>query len=141
MYRVGVELEAPRPRTVPDAIPSHGWRTVSLVTWLATLAALVAVAISSRTIGRPLWWLGTRFHPAHPLLMLIPLALIAVPIVATWRSPGMMVRANIACSLALIATALPDLASSMSVAIAVVVVGTASLTSAIAQLLATRNYG
>lgn len=53
----------------------------------------------------------------------------------------MMVRANIACSLALIATAVPDLASSMSVAFAVVVVGTASLTSAIAQLLATRNYG
>lgn len=123
------------------SIPSHGWRTVSLVTWLGTLAAIVAIAISSRTIGRPLWWLGTRFHPAHPVLMLIPLALIAIPIVATWRAPHLMLRTNIICSILLMATALPDLGSSSSVAVAVIVIGAASLVAAIAQTLALRNYG
>lgn len=70
MYRTGVEFEPPLVQRVSQnadsqALPSHGWRTVSFISWIATLAALVAVAISSRTIGQPVWWLGPRADPHH----------------------------------------------------------------------------
>lgn len=135
-----VELTPPTVHKTPQVIPSSGWRTVSFISWIAVLAALVAVAISSRTIGRPVWWLGSRFQPAPAVFMLIPLSLVVTPLVATWRAPDIMVRTSIVCSLLLAATALPDVASSPATALGVIVVALASFLSSIAQVLVARKY-
>lgn len=145
MYREGVEFEPPTvnavsPQILPPVLPSHGWRTVSVITWIATLAALIAVAISSRTIGQPVWWLGSRVDPAPALLMLIPLTLIVVPLVATWRAPHVMVRTSLICSALLSATAFPDISNSFAIAVAVFIVGFASFLASIAQLMVMRKY-
>lgn len=145
MYREGVEFEPPTvnvvsPHTLSPVLPSHGWRTVSIITWVATLAALIAVAISSRTIGQPVWWLGSRVDPAPALLMLVPLTLIVVPLVATWRTPSAMVRTSLICSALLCATAIPDISNSAAIAIAVFIVGFASFLASIAQLMVMRKY-
>lgn len=145
MYREGVEYEPPvigsSAFSPPSpGFPSHGWRTVSFITWIATLAALVAVAISSRTIGQPVWWLGSRVDPASPLLMVVPLTLIVIPLVATWRAPIHMVRVSVACSLLLTATSLADIGNSIATATGIFVVGAASFLSSIAQLLVARKY-
>jgi hypothetical protein len=120
--------------------PTTGWRTVSFVSWIAVLAALIAVAISSRTIGRPVWWLGSRFHPAPAIFMLVPLSVIVTPLVATWRAPEIMVRTSIICSLLLGATAIPDVSDSPATALGIVVVALASFLSSIAQVLVARKY-
>lgn len=145
MYREDVELEPPQPlqsahSVFADALPSHGWRTISFITWVATLAAVVAVAISSRTIGQPVWWLGSRAEPAPALFMLVPLSLIVIPLVATWRAPIIMVRTSIICSLLLVATSLPDFGTSVAIALAVCTIGGCSFLASIAQLLVTRKY-
>lgn len=135
-----VELTPPTVRRKTRAIPSSGWRTVSFISWIAVLAALVAVAISSRTIGRPVWWLGSRFDPAPAVFMLVPLSLVVTPLVATWRAPDIMVRTSVICSLLLAATAIPDVASSPATALGVIVVAIASFLSSIAQVLVARKY-
>ncbi len=135
-----VELTPPTVQKKPQAIPSTGWRTVSFISWIAVLAALVAVAISSRTIGRPVWWLGSRFHPAPAVFMLVPLSLVVTPLVATWRAPDIMVRTSVICSLLLAATAIPDVASSPATALGIVAVALASFLSSIAQVLVARKY-
>jgi hypothetical protein len=135
-----VELTPPTVSKTRRAIPSSGWRTVSFVSWIAVLAALIAIAISSRTIGRPVWWLGTRFHPAPAVFMLIPLSLVVTPLVATWRAPDIMVRVSLICSLLLAATAIPDVADSPATALGVIVVALASFLSSIAQVLVARKY-
>lgn len=135
-----VELTPPTLNQTRRAIPSSGWRTVSFVSWIAVLAALIAIAISSRTIGRPVWWLGTRFHPAPAVFMLIPLSLVVTPLVATWRAPDIMVRTSLICSLLLAATAIPDVADSPATALGVIVVALASFLSSIAQVLVARKY-
>lgn len=145
MYREGVEFEPP---TIDDTLyrassptlPTPGWRTVNVITWVATIAALIAVAISSRTIGQPVWWLGSRVDPAPALMMLVPLTLIVVPLVATWRAPHQMVRASLACSALLSATALADITHSIAIALAVFVVGFAAFLASIAQLMVMRKY-
>ena len=135
-----VELTPPTVQKTPKAIPSTGWRTVSFISWVAVLAALVAVAISSRTIGRPVWWLGSRFHPAPAIFMLIPLSVVVTPLVATWRAPEIMIPTSVVCSLLLAATALPDVADSPATALGVIVVAFASFLSSIAQVLVARKY-
>lgn len=135
-----VEFTPPTVHTTRPSIPSSGWRTVSFISWIAVLAAVVAVAISSRTIGRPVWWLGSRFHPAPAVFMLVPLSLVVTPLVATWRAPEIMIRTSIVCSLLLAATALPDVASSPATALGVFVVALASFLASIAQVLVARKY-
>lgn len=119
---------------------SDGWRTVSFVTWVLTGAALLAVAITSRTIGRPIWWLGPPGDPASPLFLLVPVALVVVPLVVTSKMPRSINRANIACSVLLTATALPDVTDSPAVALAVAVVGTVSLAVSVSLLFVARQY-
>ncbi len=135
-----VELTPPTVQETLHVPPTTGWRTVSFISWIAVLAALIAVAISSRTIGRPVWWLGSRFHPAPAIFMLVPLSVIVTPLVATWRAPEIMVRTSIICSLLLGATAIPDVSDSPATALGIVVVALASFLSSIAQVLVARKY-
>lgn len=72
--------------------------------------------------------------------MLIPLSMIVVPLVATWRTPHNMVRFSTICSILLIATAAPEIGKSVAVATAIGTIGFASFLSAIAQLLVMRKY-
>ena len=135
-----VEFDPPTMMATAEAHVETGWRIVSLITWVSVLAALIATAISSRTIGQPVWWLGTRFNPAHPAAMLVPLAMVVVPMVTAWRAPQMMVRVNLACSLLLMATVVPDIGDSPAVSLAVVVIASAAFLAAIAQLIGSRKY-
>ncbi len=128
------------PPTPIEVLPSDGWRTVSTITWAGVFAALLAVAISSRTIGRPIWWLGPSSDPASPFFITIPLAIVLVPLVATLRSPRHMTTASWVCSLVLIATGIAELASNPAISIAVVVIGVAALMESIAVVVVMRQY-
>ncbi|MBJ7491076.1 MAG: hypothetical protein JHC59_07055 [Ilumatobacteraceae bacterium] len=128
------------PPTPIEVLPSDGWRTVSTITWAGVFGALLAVAISSRTIGRPIWWLGPSSAPASPLFITIPLAIILVPLVATLRYPRHMTTASWISSLALIATGIAELASNPAISVAVVVIGVAALMESIAVVVVMRQY-
>ena len=123
-----------------EELPSDGWRTVSTITWAGVFGALLAVAISSRTIGRPIWWLGPSSTPASPFLITIPLAIVLLPLVATLRYPRHMTTVSWVCSLALIATGIAELASNPAVSLAVVIIGIAALTESIAVVVVMRQY-
>lgn len=128
------------PPTPIEVLPSDGWRTVSTITWAGVFGALLAVAISSRTIGRPIWWLGPSSAPASPFLITIPLAIVLIPLVATLRSPRHMTTASWVCSLALIATGIAELTSNPAVSLAVVIIGVAALVESIAVVVVMRQY-
>jgi hypothetical protein len=123
-----------------EVIPSDGWRTISTITWAGVFGALLAVAISSRTIGRPIWWLGPSSSPASPIFITIPLSLVLLPLVATLRYPRRMTTTSWVCSLALIATGIAELTSNPAISIAVVVIGVAALMESIAVVVVMRQY-
>lgn len=133
-------MDVASPPTPIEVLPSDGWRTVSTITWAGVFGALLAVAISSRTIGRPIWWLGPSSAPASPLFITIPLAIILVPLVATLRYPRHMTTASWISSLALIATGIAELASNPAISVAVVVIGVAALMESIAVVVVMRQY-
>ena len=123
-----------------EVLPSDGWRTVSTITWAGVFGALLAVAISSRTIGRPIWWLGPSSTPASPFLITIPLAIVLLPLVATLRYSRHMTTVSWVCSLALIATGIAELTSNPAISLAVVVIGIAALMESIAVVVVMRQY-
>jgi hypothetical protein len=126
--------------TVSHNHPTDGWRTVSFITWIGVLASVLAVAISSRTIGRPIWWLGPSSNPAPIFYLLIPIAIVGTPLFVTMRHPERIVRVGLMGSFALLISAMPDLGSNSAIAVAILTIGLAAMASSIALLLVLRKY-
>ena len=124
----------------PARQPSDGWRTVAFIRWIGVLASVLAVTISSRTIGRSIWWLGPTSNPAPIFYLLIPILIIGTPLFVTMRRPERIVRVGLTGSVALLISAMPDLSSNPAIAIAIITIGLAALASSIALLLVLRKY-
>ena len=134
------DMEFATPQVPEKAIPSDGWRTVSTLTWAGVVGCLLAISISSRTIGRPIWWLGPTSQPASPLWLIVPICLVAFPIITTLRFPHRMVTTSWVCSVGVIAIGLVDISSTPAIALAVVVIGIAALMESIAVVMVMRHY-
>lgn len=126
--------------TSQQSQPSDAWRMVSFLTWIGVLASVLAVTISSRTIGRSIWWLGPSSNPAPVFFLLIPILIIGTPIFVTLTRPQRMVRVGLVGSIALLISALPDVGSNSAIALAILVIGLAALASSIALLMVLRKY-
>ena len=126
--------------SLPQSQPSDGWRMVSFLTWVGVLASVLAVTISSRTIGRSIWWLGPSSNPAPVFYLLIPIVIIGTPLFVTLQRPHRMARVGLMGSLALLISALPDAGSNSAIAIAIFVIGLAALGPSIALLMVLRKY-
>jgi len=90
--------------------------------------ALAAVAITSRTVGKPAWWIGPSTDPASFVSLLVPVSLAVAPAVAIVTAPHRAVLVGLACSAGIAAMAAFDVAGSPGVAIieaAVAVAGAA----------------
>lgn len=135
-----MEFEPPQISPVASSTLSDGWRTVGFITWVLAGASVLAIAITSRTIGRPLWWLGPESNPASPVFLLVPVAIIVVPLIAASKRPQHLVVAGLGSSVALLITALIDVSASPAVALAIGVVGIAALSVSISLLVIARQY-
>ena len=101
---------------------------------------MIVIAVSSRTIGRPVWWLGPSTHPAPLYFLLVPIGIVSAPFVIARRDVLLHARVCIACSLLLLLSALPDISRSPAVCIATASVAVAALIGSIAVLIASPNY-
>lgn len=135
-----MELEPPQLPLSNKGQLSEGWRTVAFITWIFTAACIIAIAITSRTIGRPIWWLGSESDPASPIWVLLPLVIVAIPLYSASKRPQLLPRSGIISSIALLASAALDVSSSPAVALAIAVVGVASLSVSIALGVLARQY-
>ena len=119
---------------------TSGWRTVLLVTWVGTFACMLAVAVSSRTIGRPVWWLGPSTSPAPVICVAVPVLIVLAPLAAVMRRPALAPRVSLVSSVLLLLTGIPDAADRMAIAAATWTVGGAALLATIAVLVGARQY-
>jgi hypothetical protein len=117
-----------------------GWRVVAHVTSALVLAGTAAVAVSSRTIGRPTWWLGPSTNPASPLWLVVPIALVALPVVAHALRHRRAAEIAIACSGGLVLSSLVDLVDNPAVALGFAVVAVAGLVGHVATWAGLRQY-
>lgn len=135
-----MELEPPQLPQSRQGELSDGWRTVAFITWVLTAAGIIAIAITSRTVGRPIWWLGSESDPASPLFIILPVVTVAAPLYAAGRKPEILSRVGLICSGALLVSATLDIASSPGVAAGVAVVSLAAVSVSIALWAVARQY-
>lgn len=101
----------------PTRTLSTGWARVGLITWVAVLLAEIAIAVTSRTVGKPPWWLGPSVDPAPLLLAAIPLLLVVVPGVLFARSHAMAPRVAMLSATALFIVGAVDIFDTPGVAV------------------------
>ncbi|MGA0131193.1 MAG: hypothetical protein ACO3KE_01235 [Ilumatobacteraceae bacterium] len=99
------------------AITQQPWRTLASVSWIGILLCQVAVAISSRNIGKSAWWLGPESNPQFPLVWALPFAITIAGLVATQRPRRYTKFIYLGCVLALVGVALGDVSNAPGVAL------------------------
>jgi len=110
------------------------WAAITIVTWLGVTAALAAVAISSRNVGKPTWWLGTASDPAFIGLWFVPFLAPIAAIVSALRYARWASFVGMGASLVIAAIAVVDIESTPGVALMEIVVAATAMTTAIASL-------
>ena len=113
-------------------ILASGWAFVGATTWIGTLLAFIAIAISSRTISRPPWWLGPATDPAPffaPAVLVIVIMGTALSYLGSHSAAPWI---GIITSLFLGIYAFVDLDATVGVALAQIIVAAAALLGSVA---------
>lgn len=117
-----------------------GWRVVAHITSALVLAGTAAVAVSSRTIGRPTWWLGPSSDPASPLWIALPVAFVALPVVAHVLKMRLAPAISVSCCVGLVGIALRDAGDSSAVALGLGIVAVSGALAHGAVWVGLRQY-
>jgi hypothetical protein len=80
------------------------------------LLCQVAVAVSSRNIGKSAWWLGPESNPQFPLVWALPFAITIAGLIATQRPRKYTLFIHLGCVAALVGVAAGDLDNAPGVA-------------------------
>lgn len=108
------------------------WRTVAVISWLMVFFAIMAVAITSRNIGKPTWWLGPESNPSFVLLWALPFAAPIASIIAAIKFGRVASFIGFGAALSLGAIGVADISITPGVALIECAIAIASALIAIA---------
>ncbi|MFM8418339.1 MAG: hypothetical protein ACKOAT_12745 [Actinomycetota bacterium] len=112
------------------AAGNRTWRRLASISWVGIAVCQVAVAVTSRNIGKSTWWLGPESNPRFPLVWAVPFLITVAAFVATQRPRKYTIVVHLVCVALLAAVATGDVANSPGVAaLQYVVAGIALLVS------------
>ncbi len=123
---------APIPKMVSQL--TRTWRNVTALSWLVLGLAVLALAISSRSLGKPTWWLGPESQPRFFLVWATPFVPPLASIIASLRFSRWASQVSIASALALGVVAVFDLQNSPGIATGEFVLAGAGVLISIASL-------
>jgi hypothetical protein len=87
------------------------------VSWVGIFLCQIAVAVTSRNIGKSAWWLGPESNPRFPLVWSVPFVVTLVALIATQRPHKYTIAIHAVCVGLLAAIATGDLNGSPGVAV------------------------
>lgn len=121
---------------VNDTVANRRWRILATVSWVGILLCQIAVAVTSRNIGKSAWWLGPESNPQFPLLWALPFAITIAGLIATQRPRKYTVFIHLGCVALLVAVAAGDVNNSPGVAMLQFVLAGIALLVAVVSLAA-----
>lgn len=110
------------------------WRNVTALSWLVLGLAILALAISSRSLGKPAWWLGPESQPRFFLIWATPFVPPLASIITSLRFSRWAPPVSFVSALALGVVAVFDLQNSPGIATGEFVLAGAGVLISIASL-------
>ncbi|MEY3977534.1 MAG: hypothetical protein RLZZ284_390 [Actinomycetota bacterium] len=92
------------------------WRVLATISWVGVLVCQLAVAITSRNIGKATWWLGPESNPQPIVLWALPFFITVAALVATQRPGRLSVVVHLVCVALLVVVAALDVSGTPGVA-------------------------
>jgi hypothetical protein len=136
-------MSLPPPSLKDESTPAGSltrqWTIAIVVTQLLIVGALIAVAISSRSIGKPTWWLGYEYAPAFFLLWFLPFIAPAGMIFAAFKHSRLLPFVGLASTLLLGVTSGFDVSRTPGIAICEILLTVCTALSTIAALAGRRR--
>ena len=111
---------------------TNTWRTVAVVSWLLVFFAIIAIAVTSRNIGKPTWWLGPESNPSFMLLCALPFVAPIASIIAAIKFGRVASYVGFGSALLLGAIGAADINNTPGVALVECVIAVSSALIAIA---------
>jgi membrane-bound metal-dependent hydrolase YbcI (DUF457 family) len=115
------------------------WRTVTIVSWLLVFFAIMAVAVTSRNIGKPTWWLGPESNPSFVLLWALPFVAPIASIIAAIKFGHIASFVGFGAALFLGAIGVADISGTPGVALIECAIAISSALIAIATFAGRTN--
>ena len=122
----------PTPKMVSQL--TRTWRNVTALSWLVLGLAILALAISSRSLGKPAWWLGPESQPRFFLIWATPFVPPLASIITSLRFSRWAPLVSFVSALALGVVAVFDLQNSPGIATGEFVLAGAGVLISIASL-------
>ena len=126
-------------QSTPAGSLTRQWTIAIVATQLLIAGALLAVAVSSRSIGKPTWWLGYEHQPAFFLLWLLPFIAPTAIIFAAFKYSRLLPYVGLASTLLLGVTSGFDISRTPGVAICEILLTVCTALSTIAALAGRRR--
>jgi hypothetical protein len=92
------------------------WRALATISWVGMLVCQLAVAITSRNIGKATWWLGPESNPQMPVVWALPFLITVAALVATQRPGRLSIVVHLVCVVLLVVVAALDVRDTPGVA-------------------------
>ncbi len=118
---------------------TNTWRIVAVVSWLLVFFAIIAVAVTSRKIGKPTWWLGPQSNPSFVLLWALPFVAPIASIIAALRFGRVASYIGLGAALLLGAIGAADIHNTPGVALVECAIAVSSALFAIATFAGRTN--
>jgi len=109
----------PRMLTTLDSVTTTAtrpWRALATISWVGVLVCQLAVAITSRNIGKPTWWLGPESNPQPLVVWALPFLITVAALVATQRPGRLSIVVHLVCVVLLVVVAALDVRNTPGVA-------------------------
>ncbi|MGA1320490.1 MAG: hypothetical protein ACO3Z0_01665 [Ilumatobacteraceae bacterium] len=103
------------------------WRALATISWVGVLVCQLAVAITSRNIGKATWWLGPESNPQPLVVWALPFFITVAALVATQRPGRLSIVVHLVCVVLLVVVAALDVRNTPGVATVEFVVAFAAL--------------
>jgi hypothetical protein len=124
-----MDVTPPKPPTVRL---SSAWAKVTVVAWIIVMAALIAVVVTGRNVGKPAWWIGPESSPSFFLLWIAPFVFPLWTILLAFRSSRFVPIVGVVASVVAAGFAAGDIVDSPGVALVMGVVALSGLCVALA---------
>lgn len=115
------------------------WKIALVATHLLIAGALLALAISARTVGKPTWWLATQNNDALLILVTVPFLAPAIVVIVALRASNFAPIAGLVATAILATSSVVDISRSPGIALGEAILAACTALTTIATIAGRRR--